>query len=137
MLIDFDDAGSGPAVALLHSSLADRRMWDPQWSVLSGTGLRVVRVDFRGHGSTPAPTSPFNAACDVVAVLDECGIDRVTLIGSSYGGRVAQEVAARWPRRAVALQLWCAATRLHPPTLEDPATANELLLAHLTGTIGG
>ncbi|MDT4988186.1 MAG: 3-oxoadipate enol-lactonase [Micromonosporaceae bacterium] len=49
------------------------------------------------------------------------GVRDATLIGSSYGGRVAQEVAARWPDRVTTLLLLCAATRLHPPT--DAITA--------------
>jgi 3-oxoadipate enol-lactonase len=99
-------------------------MWDPQWQLLLDAGYRVIRCDFRGHGDTPAPTEPFNAANDVIALLDEIGIgagtdagtEGVTLIGSSYGGRVAQEIAARWPDRVTTLLLLCAATRLHPPT---------------------
>jgi 3-oxoadipate enol-lactonase len=91
-------------------------MWDPQWRVLLDAGYRVVRCDFRGHGGSPAPTEPFNAADDVRNLLDTLGIRAASLIGSSYGGRVAQEVAARWPDRVTTLLLLCAATRLHPPT---------------------
>jgi pimeloyl-ACP methyl ester carboxylesterase len=81
-------------------------MWDPQWSLLIDAGYRVVRCDFRGHGQSPAPTEPFNAADDVRVLLDSLGIGRAAIIGSSYGGRVAQEIAARWPERVSALVLW-------------------------------
>jgi 3-oxoadipate enol-lactonase len=65
---------------------------------------------------SPAPTEPFNAADDVRALLDSLGIGEAAIVGASYGGRVAQEIAARWPDRVSALILLCAATRLHPPT---------------------
>jgi len=112
----YDDQGSGPAAILLHSAVCDRRMWEPQWQLLQDAGYRVIRCDFRGYGESPAPTEPFNAADDVIALLDHLGVQTATVIGSSYGGRVAQEVAARWPDRVSTLLLLCAATRLHPPT---------------------
>ncbi|RZU53276.1 alpha/beta hydrolase family protein [Krasilnikovia cinnamomea] len=117
-------------MVLLHSSVCDRRMWDPQWQILLDTGYRVVRCDFRGHGESPAPTEAFNAADDVRDLLDALQVSDAILIGSSYGGRVAQEIAARWPRRVTALVLLCAATRLHPPTeaiLKFGAREQELL----------
>jgi len=91
-------------------------MWDPQWTMLVDAGYRVVRCDFRGHGESPAPAEPFNPADDVRDLLDALEIREAVLIGASYGGRVAQEVAARWPERVTGLILLCAATRLHPPT---------------------
>jgi pimeloyl-ACP methyl ester carboxylesterase len=112
----YDDQGSGPAAILLHSSVCDRRMWDPQWQLLLDAGYRVVRCDFRGHGETPAPTEPFNAADDVLALLDHLELPTATVIGSSYGGRVAQELAARWPSRVDTLLLLCAASRALTPT---------------------
>jgi pimeloyl-ACP methyl ester carboxylesterase len=91
-------------------------MWAPQWHVLLDAGYRVVRCDFRGHGDSPASTEPFNAADDVRNLLDMLDVGHAALIGASYGGRVAQEVAARWPERITTLILLCAAARLHPPT---------------------
>ncbi len=116
MTLVYDMAGDGPNVLLLHSAVCDRRMWDPQWQVLQDAGYRVIRCDFRGHGDMPAPTEPFNAAEDVIELLDTLGMPTAAVVGSSYGGRVAQEVAARWPTRVSTLILLCAATRLHPPT---------------------
>jgi pimeloyl-ACP methyl ester carboxylesterase len=91
-------------------------MWDPQLHMLLEAGYRVVRCDFRGHLDSSAPAEPFNAADDVRNLLDALNVRDVTLIGASYGGRVAQEVAARWPELVRTLVLVCAATRLHPPT---------------------
>ena len=63
---------------------------------------RVVLFDNRGIGGSDVPPGPYTAAQmagDAVAVLDDAGIDRAHVIGSSLGGMVAQEVALRWPER--------------------------------------
>lgn len=115
MTLSYDEAGSGPSVVLLHSMVADRRMWDPQIPVLVAAGYRAVRCDLRGFGQTPMPDGPHNNAQDVAHLLDQLGIERTALIGSSGGGRVALEIAARWPERVTALALLCTALAGHEP----------------------
>ena len=84
---------------LVHSTVCDRRMWDPQWPVLAEAGYRVVRGDFRGFGDTPAADRPYTDAGDVRDLMDALDIAQAALIGSSYGGTVSVEIAARWPDR--------------------------------------
>ncbi|MGW4199480.1 alpha/beta fold hydrolase [Streptomyces sp. NPDC004726] len=103
------DAGStAPDVVLLHSTVCDRRMWEPQWHALADAGHRVVRADFRAFGGTPPSNVPYRDADDVIALMDALGIERAALVGSSYGGRIALEIAARDPTRVSALALLCA-----------------------------
>jgi len=116
--LSYDVAGDGPALLLLHSSVCDRRMWDPQWAPLADAGHRVVRCDFRGFGDTPAATSPHRDADDVLALLDALGIERAALVASSYGGRVALEAAARRPERVTAMALLCSGMPGHRPSAE-------------------
>ncbi|MFD9792938.1 alpha/beta fold hydrolase [Streptomyces sp. NPDC059070] len=118
MTLAYDTAGDGPALLLLHSGVCDRRMWDPQWSALVDAGYRVVRCDFRGFGDTPLTGERHNDAEDALAVLDALGIDKAALVASSYGGKVALEIAARWPQRVSALALLCAAAPDQEPTDE-------------------
>ena len=103
-------------MVLLHSTVCDRRMWDPQWPVLAGAGYRVVRCDFRGFGATPVPRGPWNDADDVMDLTGQLGLGPVALVGASYGGKVALEIAARWPRRVTALALVCAGMPGHEPS---------------------
>lgn len=105
-----ETAGQGPAVVLLHSAIGDLRQWDPQWEALAAR-YRVVRHDRRGWGRSPLPdaTSPArSSAADLVALLDELGIERAALVGSSAGGVIAQQVASAWPERVSRLVLLCA-----------------------------
>lgn len=111
MTLDYEVAGDGASggVLLLHSTVCDRRMWDPQWQAFQDAGLRVVRCDLRGFGRTPVPSEPCNEAEDVLGVLDAAGLGRVAVVGSSHGGAVALELAARWPERVRRLALVCSA----------------------------
>ncbi|MGZ4448259.1 MAG: alpha/beta fold hydrolase [Nocardioides sp.] len=87
------DEGSGPVVVLLHAGVADLRMWDTQVAELV-PGHRVVRPDLRGYGHTPLePGASYADARDVVNLLDDLGVERFALVGASYGGWVALQVA--------------------------------------------
>ena len=118
MTLAHDVAGDGPAVLLLHSTVCDRRMWDPQLPALVAAGYRVACCDLRGYGETPVPDGTYDEARDVVDLLDELSMDRAALVGASGGGRVALEVAARWPDRVNSLALLCTATAEFEPSPE-------------------
>jgi pimeloyl-ACP methyl ester carboxylesterase len=93
-------------------------MWDPQLPALVDAGHRVVRADLRGYGETPVPDRPWNDAQDVLDLLDLLGVERVALVGASGGGRVAVEIASRWPGRVTALVLLCTARAGHQPSAD-------------------
>lgn len=114
LVISHDSSGSGSAVLLIHAGVADRRMWDPQLPALSRRH-RVVRVDLRGFGDSPLPPHPYDHVSDVVAVLDEVGVERAAVVGASFGGLVAQELARRFPDRVERLLLVCPASALLEP----------------------
>ncbi|MFD0395299.1 alpha/beta fold hydrolase [Streptomyces nogalater] len=70
----------------------------------------TLTLDYRGTGASDKPDTPYSTelfARDVIAVLDELGIDRADVYGTSMGGRVAQQLAARHPDRVGALVLGC------------------------------
>lgn len=67
-------------VVLIHASVADRRMWDPQWPALT-TERDVVRLDLRGFGeSTVRPRGLLSPVDDVLDTLAELGIGRCHLV---------------------------------------------------------
>ncbi|MFE2286875.1 alpha/beta fold hydrolase [Streptomyces sp. NPDC059443] len=120
MILSHDVAGpvDAPAVVLLHSSVCDRRMWEPQWQPLLDAGFRVVRPDFRTCGQSPAAEAPYSDYGDVAELLDHLGIERAAVVGASYGGRVALTFAALHPDRVSALALLCPGRPGHRPTAE-------------------
>jgi 3-oxoadipate enol-lactonase len=122
--IYYERAGAGSAVTLLHSGVCDSRMWEPQWVPLAES-FTVVRLDLRGFGRTPLPPRPYSDASDVATVLDALGIERTHLVGSSFGGRVAMELATRYPKRLDRLVLLCPALREYPETQSSTIFAAE------------
>ncbi len=102
-----DRAGPTGTVPLLliHAGIADRRMWDPVWPLLTAT-RDVVRVDLRGYGeSTEQPSGPWSPRADVLAALDGLGIERAHVVGCSFGAGVAVEMALERPEVVASLVL--------------------------------
>jgi 3-oxoadipate enol-lactonase len=97
--------GDGPAVLLVHAGIADSRMWAPVAERLVAGGHRVLTCDLRGFGRTPIEPGVVSNAADLAALLDELGIGRAAVVGASFGGRVALELALRAPERVTALAL--------------------------------
>src|SRR5699024_1951430 len=116
MTLDYDDAGTGPPVVLLHAGVCDRRMWSEQARGVSAVGFRVIRPDLRGYGGSPASPEPYNDGDDVIGLLDAVGVDDAFVVGASFGGTVALELASRWPERVRALVLLCSALASHEPS---------------------
>lgn len=92
-------------VVLLHAGVCDRHMWEGVVPALHDAGREVVAPDLRGFGSRPPGAGPFSHAGDVLALLDGLGADRADLVGASFGGLVALEVAALAPARVRSLAL--------------------------------
>jgi pimeloyl-ACP methyl ester carboxylesterase len=102
-----EEAGDGIPVVLLHGLTATRR-----YVVMGSRNLergvhRVVAYDARGHGrSGPGPDYGYAAlAADLLAVLDDRGIDRAVLAGASMGAHTLIRAALDHPERAAALVL--------------------------------
>ncbi len=102
----YDEDGSGPAVVFVHAGLADRRMWDHQFSHLA-RAHRVVRYDWRGHGGSADHEGPVTHHEDLLALMDALGIDRAALVGASYGGAYCADAALAAPERVTGLALVC------------------------------
>ncbi|MEV5963237.1 alpha/beta hydrolase [Kribbella sp. NPDC051952] len=116
MTITHAVVGDGPAVLLVHAGVADARMWARQVDELKADH-RVITVDLRGYGETPLEVgAKYSDAGDLLAVLDELGVDSVASVGASYGGYVVQQAASREPGRFNRLVLICAPTDHVVPT---------------------
>jgi pimeloyl-ACP methyl ester carboxylesterase len=68
----------------------------------------VVAPDLRGRGRSARLPGPYGMgahAADVIAVLDQLGVDRAALLGESMGGYVAVQTAVEYPDRVDRLHL--------------------------------
>lgn len=113
-----DGPDGAPILVLLSSVGSSTEMWAPCVGPLAEQ-FRVVRVDARGHGGSPA--SPPGTACsladlgrDVLAALDRLGAARVHLAGLSLGGMTAMWLAVHHPERIGRLALLCTSAHLPP-----------------------
>ncbi|HEX7610176.1 MAG TPA: alpha/beta fold hydrolase [Solirubrobacteraceae bacterium] len=118
VILPHNEAGSGPAVVLLHAGVADRSMWDEHLQPLAEEGLRVLALDLPGFGDAPPSTvedAPWN---DVLETMDALGIERAALVGNSFGALVALRVAAIAPERVSRLALISASAPDIEPSAE-------------------
>jgi pimeloyl-ACP methyl ester carboxylesterase len=105
-----EEAGEGIPVVLLHGLSATRRYVVMGSRALERSGHRVVLYDARGHGrSAPAPTPDdygYEAlAADLLAVLDDRGIERAVLGGASMGAHTIVRFALDHGDRVAGLVL--------------------------------
>jgi 3-oxoadipate enol-lactonase len=100
-----------PHVLLLHAGGLDGRMWHPFAERLKDS-YRVHMPDLRGHGDTPLPPEEYADADDLLRLLDHLRVKRAVVIGCSFGGWVALQLATAAPDRVSALAVM-------PGTLAD------------------
>jgi pimeloyl-ACP methyl ester carboxylesterase len=91
-------------VALIHAGIADSRMWTPQLESF-GRAHRVIAPDLPGFGKTPYTTDVVDFRAAVRDGLDDAGMNRAALVGTSLGGLVSLGVALESPERVSALVL--------------------------------
>jgi esterase len=99
------DAGEGPPIVLLHGLTCHLGYWLRVTPHLAG--LRVVALDFRGHGLSEHASSYRFADYerDLFELLDELGLDSAPIAGHSLGGYVALSAASRSDRVARVLAI--------------------------------
>lgn len=102
--IEYDVHGTGRSVVLLHGFPDSARLWRNQIPVLVEAGFQVIVPDQRGYGRSDHPTEveayslPFLAG-DVLAVLDDVGVERAHMVGHDWGAAVAWGIASLVPDR--------------------------------------
>jgi pimeloyl-ACP methyl ester carboxylesterase len=103
-----DDTGEGKPIVLLHGLTATRRYVVMGSRALERGGHRVIAYDARGHGrSSPAPAPAAytyeDLGHDLIAVLDDRGIERAVLAGASMGAHTLLWAALNVPERVAGL----------------------------------
>ncbi len=124
-----------PVVVLANSLGTTTAIWDDQLPALC-EHCRVVRYDLRGHGGSEVPAGPYSIdelGGDLLGLLDDLGLARVSLAGLSLGGMVAMWLAAHAPARVDRLVLCCTSARIEPASLWTGRAAR--VRAHGTASI--
>ncbi len=100
------ERGNGPVIVLIHGFGSWLDSWQRLQQSLVGAGFRVIAIDMVGAGASarslnPAHYTTASQARMVLDVLESMGVGRVSLIGHSYGGRVALQMAVFAPERII------------------------------------
>jgi 3-oxoadipate enol-lactonase len=99
----YDEAGAGPVVLLLHGGLGDSGLWEPVVPLLAEQ-FRTIRTDLRFYGRSTGPFAPWSWEEDALGVLDALDVERAAVVGLSFGGKLALDIALAHPER-----LWAVA----------------------------
>jgi pimeloyl-ACP methyl ester carboxylesterase len=95
------ETGTGRPVLMLHGFPQSSREWAPVMAALSDRA-RLIAPDLRGAGETDAPSSGYDSGTvqrDVIALLDELGLEQVDLVAHDWGAIVGFDLCLTHPER--------------------------------------
>jgi 3-oxoadipate enol-lactonase len=109
VVIAWERRGKGFPLVLVHGLGYARWGWEPVADLLAER-YETILFDNRGIGESEAPPGPYSVAQmteDTLRVLNEAGVERAHVLGTSLGGMIAQELALAVPERVQKLVLAC------------------------------
>ncbi len=104
--IHYEDAGSGPALVLVHGWSMSGRVWAFQEELADA--YRLITVDLRGHGASSAPAAGYafvDFVADLASLFAQLELREATLVGWSMGAQVALQAFPAVRDRLAALVL--------------------------------
>jgi pimeloyl-ACP methyl ester carboxylesterase len=119
--IHYEVIASGAPFVLVHgfsSSFAHNWQQTGWVDFLVGAGFQVIGVDCRAHGSSGKPHDSaayggIQMPNDVIAVMDDLGLERADLMGYSMGGWLTLHLLARYPERWTSVVVGGAGLRVY------------------------
>src|SRR5258708_4095237 len=129
MLLHCNDRGDGVPLMLLHGGTGSAADWQHAFPS-DPAGFRIIAPDLRGHGRSTGDGTTYrvrDCAEDVLALLDERGLDSVRAIGFSLGAKTLLQAAVLAPSRIDAMVLASAAPYFPDPMREAAAQVMPLL----------
>jgi len=106
----YELGGNGPRVLFINGTGGDLRARPGPFDGPLAGRFELLAHDQRGLGQTDRPDVPYamaDYAADAAGLLSAVGWSRCHVVGVSFGGMVAQELALRWPDHVDRLVLAC------------------------------
>ncbi len=94
------DPNGKETIAFLNGVMASVSSWALLYPIFERAGFRVVLHDFKGQVKSDKPEGPYTFAqhcAETKALLEHLGVEKVHLVGTSYGGETAMKFAALYP----------------------------------------
>lgn len=142
--IYYELEGSGPPLVLVHQLMQNLQAWRSTGYVKElEKDYRLVLIDPRGHGQSDKPHSkedylPERMASDVLAVVNDLGLDRFSYLGYSLGGMIGCVILLSVPERLQSLLLGGIDLYSAPTEAEkQAAAAGRAMLLKATAAGGG
>ncbi|MCD5414203.1 MAG: alpha/beta hydrolase [Clostridiales bacterium] len=107
--------GTGQTIVLLNGIMMSAASWEQVARTYIDQGYKVLRLDFRDQGLSDSVIEIYTMqqhADDVHSLLKHLGLDKVYLLGISYGAQVAMQVALSYPEDIAKLILANATARV-------------------------
>ena len=105
----YEQSGEGAPVLCVHGTSSSALVWADAVKELAGRGRCIVydrRGSFRSDRPEPYETTDVSDhADDAAALLDALSATPAVVIGRSYGGEIALDLARRYPTKVTALAL--------------------------------
>ena len=117
MKLFYKEFGSGKPFIFVHGYPLDHTIWLPLVPELE-KHARLILPDLRGHGQSPAPVGVYSMellAADLLALMDEMGLEKAVIAGHSVGGYIALHFTRDYPERLAGLVLVASHCFSDPP----------------------
>lgn len=98
--LHFKSLGEGPSLIILHGLFGSLDNWQTHAKTLSEY-FRVILVDVRNHGHSPHTTEHNYEllAADLLGLINDLALDKISLLGHSMGGKAVMRFAQLHPQR--------------------------------------
>lgn len=133
--IYYEVKGQGEAIVFAHGAGGNAAIWFNQIAQFSSTHTTIT-FDHRffGRSSFDEPLNINDFRDDLLALLDELGIERAHLVGQSMGGFTCLRTALDAPDRVISLTLSCTSGGIHNP--QPTEAVRDLSASSGRGTAG-
>lgn len=110
----YEEKGSGEPVIQVHGCGFGHDNFSAATPILSEY-FRIIDFDLRGYGKSDKPIQHYDMevwADDIAGLMEYLKIEKAHIHGTSMGGMVAQQFAAKYPKKVNRLIINCSASKL-------------------------
>ncbi len=111
------DPNGKESIAFLNGVMASASSWALLYPIFERMGYRVILHDFKGQMKSDKPAGPYSFAehcAEAKALFEHLGVEKIHLVGTSYGGEVAMKFAILYPEMVKSISVIDSVSELDP-----------------------